>query len=80
MNICMDARKIRDLGVGTYIRNLLDRFREMDTEHRFLVLLDPGDAGSVTPVQKDGNQLQPFRKILPRRANFHSVPAHAGKS
>lgn len=46
----MDGRKISDLGVGTYIRNLLDRFRDMDTAHRFRVLLDPEDAGSVTPV------------------------------
>lgn len=36
--IAIDARKIQDFGIGTYIRNLVRWLGEIDTENRYLLL------------------------------------------
>jgi glycosyltransferase involved in cell wall biosynthesis len=47
LRIVFDARKIRDFGVGTYIRNLLSSLGRADSEDRFFVIIEPGDAGEL---------------------------------
>lgn len=42
--IGIDARKIRDFGIGSYIRNLLDGLAGIDQENRYLLLVQP-DSG-----------------------------------
>jgi glycosyltransferase involved in cell wall biosynthesis len=47
MRIALDARKLRDGGIGTYIRGLLGALAETPRGHEFVALLDPADLGSV---------------------------------
>lgn len=44
MRIAIDVRRIRDFGIGTYIRNLLRAFAESASPHQFLLIGSPGDA------------------------------------
>ena len=44
LRILFDARKVRDFGVGTYIRNLLAGLGRIDTADRYVVIISPGDA------------------------------------
>lgn len=41
--IGIDARKIQDFGIGTYIRNLVRALASLDTENRYVLLAKPGD-------------------------------------
>lgn len=43
MRVGLDARKLRDFGIGTYIRNLLRQLDRLDRETEFVVLGDPVD-------------------------------------
>lgn len=45
MRIGLDARKLRDGGIGTYIRGLLAAFAARPSGHAFVAFLDSGDAG-----------------------------------
>jgi glycosyltransferase involved in cell wall biosynthesis len=47
MRIGLDARKLRDGGIGTYIRGLLGALAEAARGHEFVALLDPADQGSI---------------------------------
>jgi glycosyltransferase involved in cell wall biosynthesis len=44
VRIAIDARKLRDYGVGTYIRNLLRHLARMDDTNEYVVLCRPDDA------------------------------------
>lgn len=44
MKIAIDVRRIRDFGVGTYIRNLLDALGAQDTENEYLLVSPPRNA------------------------------------
>jgi glycosyltransferase involved in cell wall biosynthesis len=46
VNIALDARKLFDGGIGTYIRNLLQALATRP-EHRWTALVDPSDVGRV---------------------------------
>ncbi len=39
--IGIDARKIRDFGIGTYVRNLVRGLAQLDQENRYLLLVGP---------------------------------------
>jgi len=43
MKIGIDARKIRDFGVGTHIENLIRYIPEFDTENEYFIVHYPGD-------------------------------------
>ncbi len=45
MRIGLDARKLRDGGIGTYIRELLRACAARGTEHEWVALVDPADLG-----------------------------------
>ena len=49
MRIAIDARKLRDFGIGTYIRNILMELSRLDRETEYVVLCRPDDieAGDV---------------------------------
>jgi len=55
MHIGIDARKYRDFGIGTYIRNLASVF-DVHGEHRFTYIVAPGDAALVSGTHR-GNAL-----------------------
>lgn len=46
MRIALDARKIRDGGIGTYIRELLLGLAAAPGPHEYVALLDPRDLGA----------------------------------
>ncbi|MGH9408176.1 MAG: glycosyltransferase family 4 protein [Vicinamibacterales bacterium] len=43
MRIAIDARKLRDYGIGTYVRNLLRELDRQDTTHEYVLLCRDGD-------------------------------------
>ena len=49
MRIAIDARKLRDFGIGTYIRNILMELSRLDRTNEYIVLCRPDDveAGDV---------------------------------
>lgn len=69
MRIGVDARKLRDGGIGTYIRNLLTVFLGRPADHSFVVFVLPQDVGSLARV---GSPLEEVRV----RAGSYSVSEH----
>jgi hypothetical protein len=59
--IAIDARKIRDFGIGTYIRNLIHELGRLDPENRYLLFAGP--------------QSQQALRRLP--ANFQPIVVHS---
>lgn len=57
MRIGLDIRKYFDLGIGTYIQNLLQRFREVDEENDYCLFVAPGDSDKIDLGER-------FRKII----------------
>ena len=47
MRIAIDARKLRDYGIGTYVRNLLRELARIDTTTEYSVLCAPQDCSVV---------------------------------
>lgn len=45
--IGIDARKIQDFGIGTYVRNLIGSLAEIDRENRYVLLVRPQDRDSL---------------------------------
>ena len=44
MRIAIDGRKLRDYGIGTYVRNLLRELARQDGDDRYLLLCRRDDA------------------------------------
>jgi glycosyltransferase involved in cell wall biosynthesis len=61
MRIAIDARKLHDFGIGTYIRNLLLGLARRDEDTEYIVLCQPADGDSVMELG----------------ANFRAVPETA---
>jgi glycosyltransferase involved in cell wall biosynthesis len=66
MRIAIDARKLHDFGIGTYIRNLLRNLARMDQQTEYIVLARPQDIESL------GNLGDNFRAI-PESARPYSL-------
>src|SRR5262245_41753215 len=47
MRIAIDARKLHDFGIGTYIRNILHGLARLDRQTEYVVLCRPGDMDVV---------------------------------
>jgi glycosyltransferase involved in cell wall biosynthesis len=47
VRIAIDARKLRDYGIGTYLRNLVSGLSKLDADHRYVLLCRPGDLGFI---------------------------------
>ena len=45
--IGIDARKIQDFGIGTYVRNLIQALARIDSENRYVLLAKPGDGDAL---------------------------------
>jgi glycosyltransferase involved in cell wall biosynthesis len=45
LRIAIDARKLRDYGIGTYVRNLLRHLSRIDHETEYVLLCRPSDRG-----------------------------------
>jgi len=47
LHIVIDARRIRDFGIGTHIRSLVHALSVIDRENRYTVVTGPGDARTL---------------------------------
>jgi len=61
VKIAVDARRIRDFGVGTYIRNLLQALATLKTPHRFELICGAADKGQF------GGLPENFRTVIYNR-------------
>jgi glycosyltransferase involved in cell wall biosynthesis len=50
VRIGIDARKLHDFGIGTYIRNLLRELARLDRQTEFVVLCRPEDREALVPL------------------------------
>ena len=66
MRIAIDARKLRDFGIGTYIRNILIELSRLDRETEYVVLCRPDDVES-------GDVLGRNFRMVPETAPTYSV-------
>jgi glycosyltransferase involved in cell wall biosynthesis len=66
VRIAIDARKLHDFGIGTYIRNLLRHLARLDAETEFVVLARPADCASLA-------SLGPNFRAVPETAPNYSV-------
>jgi glycosyltransferase involved in cell wall biosynthesis len=74
MRIAIDARKLHDFGIGTYVQNLLRQLARLDTESEYVLLGRPEDQGWL------GALGQNFRPVVERASPYSvleqvSVPA-----
>jgi glycosyltransferase involved in cell wall biosynthesis len=89
LNIAIDARRIRDFGVGTYIRNLLQALSAAATGHRYHLICAPEDTRqfadlpsnfeTVAYPRRDSSRLDHFalpRLIRRLRADVTHIPFH----
>jgi glycosyltransferase involved in cell wall biosynthesis len=61
VRIAIDARKLHDYGIGTYVRNLLRQLARIDTTSEYVVVCQPDDAGLIGAMG----------------SNFRAVPINA---
>ncbi len=47
MRIAIDGRKLRDYGIGTYVRNLLRQLSRQDTANQYVVFCQPADCDTI---------------------------------
>jgi len=66
VRIAIDARKLRDYGIGTYVRNLLRQLARQDHATEYLVLCQEPDCATVPKLGEN------FRAI-PERAGAYSM-------
>ena len=66
MRVAIDARKLHDYGIGTYVRNLLHELARQDDDAEYVLLADPAD---VEPLRALGPRFQPVAE----RAGKYSV-------
>jgi len=64
VRIGIDARKLHDFGIGTYIRNLLRQLARLDRDTEFVLLCRPEDAASLASLGDN------FRPIPETAANY----------
>ncbi len=64
MRIGIDARKLHDFGIGTYIRNLVRQLARMDHDTDFVLLCRPQDVEALASLGEN------FRPIVESAANY----------
>ena len=50
LHIAIDARRVRDFGIGTYIRNITRALSALDSENRYTLVVHPDDAGEFASL------------------------------
>ena len=66
MRIGIDARKLHDFGIGTYIRNLLRELAIIDQATEYVLFCRPEDTGVA-------NTLGPNFRAVPERSGHYSI-------
>ena len=67
MRIGIDARKLHDFGIGTYIRNLLRHLARLDSQTEFVVFCRPEDRETLAAVGEN------FRPVPETSGNYSIV-------
>jgi glycosyltransferase involved in cell wall biosynthesis len=66
LHIVIDARRIRDFGIGTYIRSLVQALSVIDTTNHYTLVSGPGDVGSLRGLPENFGTA-----IYPRKDDSH---------
>jgi glycosyltransferase involved in cell wall biosynthesis len=66
MRIGIDARKLHDFGIGTYVQNLLRELARLDDDAEYVVLCKPVDVAWLA-------ELGPRVRPMPTRADNYSI-------
>ena len=66
VRIGIDARKLHDFGIGTYIRNLLRQLARLDRQTEFVVFCRPADCASLESLGEN------FR-VVPETTSNYSI-------
>jgi glycosyltransferase involved in cell wall biosynthesis len=64
VRIGIDARKLHDFGIGTYIRNLLRQLARRDRQTEFVLLCRPADAQTLASLGEN------FRPVVETAGNY----------
>jgi glycosyltransferase involved in cell wall biosynthesis len=64
VRIGIDARKLHDFGIGTYIRNLLRQLARMDRQTEFVLLCRPEDRETLSALGEN------FRAVIETAGNY----------
>jgi glycosyltransferase involved in cell wall biosynthesis len=64
VRIGIDARKLHDFGIGTYIRNLLKQLARLDHDTEFVVFCQPADRAALVSLGEN------FRTVGETAANY----------
>jgi glycosyltransferase involved in cell wall biosynthesis len=64
VRIGIDARKLHDFGIGTYIRNLLRQLARLDSQNEFVVFCRPDDRDTLATLGEN------FRPVVERSGNY----------
>ncbi len=64
MRIGIDARKLHDFGIGTYIRNLLRQLARLDQDTEYVLLCRPADAAGLSTLGEN------FRPVTEGAGNY----------
>ena len=51
-HIVIDARRIRDFGIGTYIRNLVQALGAIDLTNQYTLVFGPADVRAIEGLPK----------------------------
>ena len=70
MHIVIDARHIRDFGIGTYIRNLIRSLARLDQENRYTLVVRKQDVEELANI---GPNFQTALYDLAERGIFHNI-------
>lgn len=65
MKVAIDIRRIHDYGIGTYIRNLVNKLAELDRANAFLLIGSPADLAELNPLPAN---FQLLHEARPERA------------
>jgi glycosyltransferase involved in cell wall biosynthesis len=66
VRVAIDARKLHDFGIGTYIRNLLRQLARLDSDTEYILLTRDTDLGIAAT-------LAPNFRAVPERAGNYSI-------
>ncbi len=69
LHIVIDARRIRDFGIGTYIRSLVHALSAIDSENHYTLVSGPGEVRTLAGLPEN------FRAAVYRR-NDHAALDH----
>ena len=69
LHIAIDARRIRDFGIGTYIRSLVHALASIDTRNRYTLVSGPGEVRTLAGLPEN------FHTAIYHKDD-HSIPDH----